>query len=178
MGAATVPGRQRHDDDTSVEPSRRRSLRRSPRLSPRCKRARSRSKKRRKKTETRKKKTSLSLFCLFFALLFSLQLFFRCPRLFFNQNNQKPEMGGAAVIINSEAEWTAALEKATAEGKAVSGGVVGVNDGKRRSIAFFFFFPLAFSTSPRTLECLSVLSASFDGASLMISGFRHQKGDT
>ena len=48
-------------------------------------------------------------------------------------------MGGAAVIINSEAEWTAALEKATAEGKAVSGGVVGVNDGKRRSIAFFFF---------------------------------------
>ena len=29
-------------------------------------------------------------------------------------------MGGAAVIINSEAEWTAALEKATAEGKAVS----------------------------------------------------------
>ena len=87
-------------------------------------------------------------------------------------------MGGAAVIINSEAEWTAALEKATAEGKAVSGGVVGVNDGKRRSIAFFFFFPLAFSTSPRTLECLSVLSASFDGASLMISGFRHQKGDT
>jgi len=32
-------------------------------------------------------------------------------------------MGGAAVIIESEADWTAALEKATAEGKAVSGVV-------------------------------------------------------
>lgn len=45
-------------------------------------------------------------------------------------------MGGAAIIIKSEAEWTAALEKATAEGKVVS--VIRVTDGKRNRIAFFF----------------------------------------
>ena len=59
-------------------------------------------------------KNSFSLFSLFFFSFFSSSL----PPLPFQQQRKNP-MGGAAVIINSEAEWTAALEKATAEGKAV-----------------------------------------------------------
>lgn len=81
-------------------------------------------------------------------------------------------MGGAAVIINSEAEWTAALEKATAEGKAVR-SVERFLMGERWKTSIDCFFSSSFSLPRlRTLERRSVLCASSDVA---FDGFCYQR---
>ena len=83
-----------------------------------------------KKVKERRERTELLLLSLFFSL--SLPLF-----SLFNSKTSTKKMGGAAVIINSEAEWTAALEKATAEGKAVRFSFL--IDGARELRSMFFF---------------------------------------
>ena len=90
---------------------------RSPRpLQPRERGKASEVKVKEKKLDSRKREIEVAL-TLAFRLLLPLSL---SLSLFRTKTTKSQKMGGAAVIINSEEEWTAALEKATAEGKAVS----------------------------------------------------------